>query len=445
VKPSSTRRSSRKLRNEFGIDLSRLALELPEEDSGVDVEAVFHAVTEAVLRQKRFEVVRLAMVAPFEYRKQVMAKDLKEIAASATGAPNEFLAKLAPNLSSKWAPDHYGGGTFTKLDALDEHGPPGPPAARGRQRFKSVVRRPCGAHREVLRPARPSGHRQVADDHQHDREPTRGRRARPVRRRKTRGASVVAHRLGRAELGTACLELHSEKADPAHVTRSLVEALDEVRPEDAGRFASSAREVAEKRQRLNQFVRRLHAPTPLGKTYSSRPLGGTRFGTSRPAVTHPDPLATSAELFENRLKALVALEASIEDCGGWQSHAFRASRLAVWTEKLESQASERLASLEAAAEGLMRAADAVALGSRRPDGPRRSRTGSCDGVAAPRGGSTAPLGARPRGARGSRRLSLRTSTARHGQRSPHGEARHPRGAMERPASTTSTSPRSMRS
>lgn len=79
--------------------------------------------------------------------------------------------------------------------------------------------------------------------------------------------SVVARRLDRVGLGTACLELHSEKSDPSHVAASLVEALDEVRTEDIGRFDSFARNVTEQRKKLNQFVRLLHAPTPLGKSY----------------------------------------------------------------------------------------------------------------------------------------------------------------------------------
>lgn len=345
-----------KLKNDFKVDLSALATNLPEDEQGIDVERVFYEVTQAVMTLKRFEVVQLALLAPFEYRKQVMAKDLKDIASANEPAANEFLGQLDPlfapttRTASGSSSDSR---SFPRAQELDDLIPPGslplvvdcdssqlravhaaisgrsfvlhgPPGTGKSQTISNVIASLLAAGKRVLF---------VAE--------------------KQAALSVVARRLENVGLGTACLELHSEKADPSHVTAGLVMALDEERAEDTGRFDSSARNVAEQRRKLNQFVRLLHAPTPLGKSYYQASARRHELrDIAAPAVEHPNHLDTTEEQFERRARALQALSQSIGDCGGWAKHPFRASRLNVWTEKRQDAIHNLLRDFEVAAQEL---------------------------------------------------------------------------------------------
>jgi hypothetical protein len=346
-----------KLRNDFKIDLSGLASNLPEDESGIDVERVFYDVTQAVMSLKRFEVVHLAMLGPFEYRKQVMAKDLKDIAGAKETSPNDFLCRLEPRFApNSRSMESMGGNVrpFARAQDLDDLIPPGdlPLVVDCDSSQLRAVHAAISGRSFVLHGPPGTGKSQTISN-MIACLLSAGKRVLFVAEKRA-ALSVVARRLDRVGLGTACLELHSEKSDPSHVAASLVDALDEVRTEDIGHFDSFARNVTEQRKKLNQFVRLLHTPTPLGKSYY---LVSARRHELRdidaPSVEHPNHLGTTEEEFERRARALQALSRSIGDCGGWSKHPFRASRLTVWTEKKHDAIHALLKDLEDAAQALM--------------------------------------------------------------------------------------------
>ena len=369
-----------KLRNDFDIDLSGLLETLPEDDYGIDVDAIFHEVTTAILAQKGFEVIRLAMLAPFEYRKQVMAKDLKAIAESKEASANEFLCKLEPRFAdaSRTNLDSKSEAPFVDPRALDDVVSPGalPLVVDCDSSQLSAVHAAMGGRSFVLQGPPGTGKSQTITNMIASLLAV-GKRVLFVAEKRA-ALSVVAHRLERAGLGTACLELHSEKSDPSHVTRSLVESLDQERPVSNGSFARDASLVAEMRGRLNAFVRRLHEPTPLGMTFY---LASARRHELRdilaPRVEHADHLETSSDLLARRLRALESLSLSISDCGGWASHPLRASRLCVWTEKSQEAIAGLLQKLASSAAHL---AEGQSTAARVLGIPTAVAEGSGDGI-----------------------------------------------------------------
>jgi very-short-patch-repair endonuclease len=361
-----------KLRRDFDVDLSGLAADLPEDDCGVDVPAVFAMVSDAVLRLRRFEVVAVATLGMFDYRKQVMAKDLQTIFAAGHPSPNDFLARLEPKLGGGAINRHGDGGddgAFPELRRLDELVRAGdlPLVVDYDSSQLSAVQASLEGRSFVLQGPPGTGKSQTITNMVACLLAA-GRRVLFVAEKRA-ALSVVANRLSRAGLGSACLELHSEKADPGVVSANLVAALDGD-PKGLGEddFDRVAQRVEEARTRLNAFVQRLHAPTPLGLSFfrASARRHALR-DVAAPPVTHDDLIDTSRTQFEARMRALEALEAAIRDCGGWSEHPLRAVRLATWTERREEAATAALASLareaQAASSALDGAAAVIGIGS----------------------------------------------------------------------------------
>jgi very-short-patch-repair endonuclease len=361
-----------KLRREFDIDLSGLAADLPEDDCGIDVPAVFAMISDAVVRRRRFEVVAIATLGMFDYRKQVMAKDLQAIFASGHASPNDFLARLEPKLGGERI-ERYGNGgdevVFPEPRRLDElvRAADLPLVVDCDSSQLSAVQAALAGKSFVLQGPPGTGKSQTIAN-MIACLLAAGRRVLFVAEKRA-ALSVVAHRLARAGLGSACLELYSEKADPGVVSATLVNALDGDRhlPGDDD-FDRVAQRVEETRTRLNAFVQRLHEPTPLGLSFfrASARRHALR-DCAAPAIEHDDLLETTRAVFEERLRALGSLEAAIRDCGGWREHPLRAVRLATWTERRQEAAAAALAALardaHAASAALDAAAAVVGIGS----------------------------------------------------------------------------------
>ncbi|MGE0025153.1 MAG: DUF4011 domain-containing protein, partial [Hyphomicrobium sp.] len=361
-----------KLRREFDIDLSGLAADLPEDDCGIDVPAIFAMISDAVVRLRRFEVVPIATLGMFDYRKQVMAKDLQTIFASGHASPNDFLARLEPKLGSERI-ERYGDGgeevVFPEPRRLDElvRAADLPLVVDCDSSQLSAVQAALAGKSFVLQGPPGTGKSQTITN-MIACLLAAGRRVLFVAEKRA-ALSVVANRLARAGLGSACLELHSEKADPGVVSATLVTALDgdrHVAGDDD--FDRVAQRVEETRTRLNAFVQRLHAPTPLGLSFfrASARRHALR-DVAAPPVEHDDLLETTRAVFEERMRALESLEAAIRECGGWSEHPLHAVRLATWTERRQDAAAAALVALardaQAASAALDGAAAVVGIGS----------------------------------------------------------------------------------
>ncbi len=116
-----------------------------------------------------------------------------------------------------------------------------------------------------------------------------------------------------------------------------------------------ARDVDETRARPNAFVRRLHAPTPLGLSFFQASARRHELRDRQaPALEETAVLETTAETFQARLRALQALQSAVAECGGWAGNPLSAVRLDTWTERRQDDA-------RAALDELLRAATAASV------------------------------------------------------------------------------------
>ncbi len=184
---------------------------------------------------------------------------------------------------------------------------------------------------------------------------------------KTAALEVVKRRLDRCGLGDFCLELHSHKASKKEVVAELGRCLDLPMggiPDAAARL----RELADTRQKLNEFVQELHATRP--------PLGWSAFrvhgelahldrtpGRSRLAI--PDVFAKDAEYVRRGAEILAGLADSrsvIEEVGG---HPWRGCKLTTYSHAAADEAKfnlTRLANTIPAADTATRGFSEVGIG-----------------------------------------------------------------------------------
>ena len=66
------------LQQDYEIDLNEFREELPEDESGVDVEGIWQIVREKIAEQEGFELVEECVVASFSFTKYLMWKDLRD-------------------------------------------------------------------------------------------------------------------------------------------------------------------------------------------------------------------------------------------------------------------------------------------------------------------------------------------------------------------------------
>jgi hypothetical protein len=338
-----------KLAREFGVDLAPLAADLPVDDCGIDVGAVFSHVTEQVMRLRRFEVVPIATLGFFEYRKQLMARDLRAMVESGAAAPNPFLASLLPELAREMREHYADAGSvrlFIEPMALDDHIPAAqmPLVVDADSSQVAAVHAALEGQSFVLQGPPGTGKSQTITN-MIACLLAAGKRVLFVAEKRA-ALSVVANRLAKVGLDSACLELHGEAPNGGTVAQSLVAALDAARPDDSAEFDRLAREVDQTRVRLNALVRRLHRPTPLGMSFFQ---ASARRHALREHVGPPIEVTgireTTADAFEANRRALADLQRAIADCGGWSDHPLRASRLDTWTERRQDAAGNALASL----------------------------------------------------------------------------------------------------
>ncbi|MBK7403039.1 MAG: DUF4011 domain-containing protein [Phycisphaerales bacterium] len=247
-----------KLRVDFGLDVRGLD-EMPEDERGLDVPMILRRFREAIRDAKRWELVESAHLGLFSFNKFLMWHDLQQHRDRLAAQPlvRHLIDRAGPQLDA--AP-------FPSPDALDGELAPGDLlCTRDADSSQLVAVRAAGQGRTFVLEGPPgTGKSQtianiIADNL------ARGKRVLFVAE-KMAALSVVRRRLEQDGLGPFCLELHSAKASKKEVLRQLGEALDAARAAEPGAWTGAREDLASARDRLNDYVRELHAPRASGES-----------------------------------------------------------------------------------------------------------------------------------------------------------------------------------
>lgn len=303
------------LQADYDINLEQLRHELPEDESGVDVEGIWNIVRAAIQDQPGFIVVEEIVLGSFSFAKYLMWKDLRDRTELLKQSP--FVEHLVDHPADAYKQES----NFVERDQVDDKISPesfyaplncdssqmvaveasarpqdfvleGPPGTGKSETIANIICHNLALGRKVLF---------VAE--------------------KMAALQVVYRRMEKIGLAHLCLELHSNKANKKSVLDQLGSAWTQRESATQSDWIAKAQKLEQVRHGLNTYVAELHHHHALGLSARDAMARVVRFSHEHPLRLHwPDdqsqaPIKTEAELdpFLNTAKELGIAFGEVED------------------------------------------------------------------------------------------------------------------------------------
>ena len=260
------------LRQDFQIDIPGLESDLPEDEHGVDVNAIWDKVRRYVRDVPGFEVVEEVVLSTFSFAKYLMWKDLTDrmealknnaFVKHLVDTPREAYEHAADFMDPAQldsaikpedvlAPLNADASQLVAIHASGKSGDfvlEGPPGTGKSETISNIIAHNIGLGRRVLF---------VSE--------------------KMAALNVVYRRLERCGLGDFCLELHSSKTNKREVLRQLGDAWQNRQTQTTEEWEQRAKRLGQLREGLNNLVTELHRPGPAGISPREAIGRSLRFG-----------------------------------------------------------------------------------------------------------------------------------------------------------------------
>lgn len=240
------------LRQDFELSLGSLEGELPRDETGLDVAAVWKAVGHAIKDIKGWEVTEDVVLSMFSFAKYLMWKDLAE--RSEQLRENPVVRHLLDTPRDAYPP----GAPFPQVRELDKHFDPKEvfcPLPADSSQLSAVLAASQGKDFVLIGPPGTGKSQTIAN--LIAQSLAQGRRVLFVSE-KIAALDVVYRRLREIGLGEFCLELHSSKARKLDVLAQLQSAWSSSSQADAEQWRAEADKLKRLRDALNIYVERLH-------------------------------------------------------------------------------------------------------------------------------------------------------------------------------------------
>ncbi len=248
------------LQQDFEINLNIFRIELPEDDSGIDVNGIWNTVRQKIKDVPGFEVVEDLVLSTFSFAKYLMWRDLKDRVNDLKSnvfvehlidkpqdvfrqqtrfiQPEEVDNKIKP--SDIYAPLNADSSQLVAIEAsshAQDFVMEGPPGTGKSETISNIICHNLALGRRVLF---------VAE--------------------KMAALNVVYRRLHKVGISHLCLELHSNKANKTAVLEQLRKSWQGRQVASQSDWERKAEELFRIRNDLNQYVEELHKPSELGIT-----------------------------------------------------------------------------------------------------------------------------------------------------------------------------------
>ena len=240
------------LRQDFELNLGTLEGELPRDETGLDVAAVWKAVGHAIKDIKGWEVTEDVVLSMFSFAKYLMWKDLAEHSEQLRGNP------VVRHLLDTPRDAYPLGAPFPPVRELDQHFDPKDvfcPLPADSSQLSAVLAASQGKDFVLIGPPGTGKSQTIAN--LIAQSLAQGRRVLFVSE-KIAALDVVYRRLREIGLGEFCLELHSSKARKLDVLAQLQSAWASSGQADAEQWRAEADKLKQLRDALNVYVERLH-------------------------------------------------------------------------------------------------------------------------------------------------------------------------------------------
>lgn len=334
-----------KLRTDFGI-LAEGLDDLPEDETGLDIELIFRNFRNAIRDVPKWEVLDAASIGLFSFNKFLMWKDLQEKADKLK--ENRLVQHLIDlpeqGFDTEPLPDSAELDDQLKPDDL----------MCTRDADSSQLAAVCAAKDErtfVLEGPPGTGKSQTIANIIAD-ALSRGRRVLFVAE-KMAALSVVRKRLEQDGLGAFCLELHSAKASKKQVLAQIEESLNAPRGGEPSNWQSLCDELGTTRDQLNDYIRAMHVPRATGESLY-RMLGRLNLIGEGPTTQPPTttPADTTQDQLNAWLSAITQLQERAKPIDPHTAFPLRGIGTCPWSFSLPQQAKESIATASSAAQQL---------------------------------------------------------------------------------------------
>lgn len=241
------------LRQDFDLSLDVVEGELPKDDSGLNVAAIWNRVSDAIKDIKGWEVVDDVVLSSFSFAKYLMWKDLVERTDQLKQSP------VVKHLIDTPRDVYPSAIEFPEARNLDRELPPQEtfcPLPADSSQLSAVVAASRGKDFVLIGPPGTGKSQTIANLIA---QCLAERKRVLFVSEKMAALDVVYRRLKDVGLGGLCLELHSSKARKFEVLEQLRKSWDAanaVEPED---WIAEAERLGAVRAQLNRYVERLHA------------------------------------------------------------------------------------------------------------------------------------------------------------------------------------------
>lgn len=238
------------LKQGFKIDLDILK-DLPTDEYGVDVKKTFTYFRQAIIEQKKWDVLEESMLGLFSFNKFVMWNDIHSNADLL--AKNAIVASLIENRALQED-------STEMVDAriIDKTTSPADfsiPLDVDSSQMEAIVE--SGRGRSFILHGPPGTGKSQTITNMIANALYQGRRVLFVAE-KMAALSVVQSRLEKIGLAPFCLELHSNKATKKHFLEQMAKALNVTKIKEPAEYASKAEELLAERKSLINYMDALH-------------------------------------------------------------------------------------------------------------------------------------------------------------------------------------------
>lgn len=347
-----------KLRKDFGLNFNALR-ELPTDDSGVHVQAIFESIRKAIAKIPRWELKDDATLALLSFTKYLMWLDLENKMDALL--QNELVHYLVKPEESTAFKDMK----FFDAQSLDNQLTPlASQLVLGADSSQqaAIMSAANGCHFVLQGPPGTGKSQTIANVIAHF---LANNKTVLFVSEKMAALDVVYKRLQKVGLGDFCLELHSNKANKRNVCLSLAKTLDFEAPELSNQVNDIATSIARRRQQLNDYVSALHHRYPLGQSLYSA-LGALSKMSAAPKLENfhlANLLELTEEQFKNQKRHLADIADAAIDVESIAKHPLKAIEFSDWSplkaKELLEQLNKVLEASERLSERLRAAYDAI--------------------------------------------------------------------------------------
>lgn len=339
------------LQAEHDINLSEFKGELPQDDSGIDVPAIWQRVRDVISEHRGFEVLEELVLASFSFAKYLMWRDLKDRIDDLK--ENPFVKHLVDHPRAAYEQDaHFvdrysvdkeinPAEVFTPLNcdssqlvAVEVSGRAqdfvleGPPGTGKSETIANMIAHNIGSGRKVLF---------VAE--------------------KMAALNVVFRRLQKVGLDHLCLELHSNKTNKRAVLDQLARAWQKQEGLTQAQWLKTIAELEQKKAELNNYVQAIHQKSVSGMSARDAIATIAVNGDKTPiSLGWPIDInggaIQSQEDFEQATQRLTMLALAYDDLKGMEVGLFKRVSAKAWSNTWQMQLVERLESFAAQAQEL---------------------------------------------------------------------------------------------